>query len=211
MGAVLLTLDACSGSSDRPEYKQASEVYAALVSQLEREPKVLHAVVTSTQSDNPTPATAEFWVDEANDVAREDKELTALQHKKIIIHDGQKWFFVGLNAPNHAAAPNCEGVTAPATSLLLNCQEVGGAHSELSTSDSGKVKIVTTGSYGPDMENKPWTIALTLDANSLMPLSLESELWAVLNNEPYAVHESWTYTTELVDRRGLLADLFTLK
>jgi hypothetical protein len=209
--SISLAFLACGDdSSDGQVFNRASDVYAGVVKHLEQRGQVLHAVVTSTQSDNPTPATAEFWVDEANDVAREDRELTALQHQKIIVQNGQKWFFVGLVAPNHSDAPNCDGIAAPATSLLLGCEGLPASQSQLVGAGSQELQIKTTGTYA-SIGNKPWSITLTLDAQSLLPVSLDSDLWAELNGQPYEVHETQTYKTDFVDRDSLPTDFFEPK
>lgn len=227
VSSMAVVLTACSGSSSPnasrtlgqasgspgPTFNEAAQVYAALVDRLEQEDRVLHATVVSTQSENPEEANSEFWVDGANDLARKHDDITNIlniPYREVFVIDGQEYMYFGPNDPVQRDAPNCEGITAPALSLLLRCEGVAGSSSSLGEQSGQKVSIVTSGSYGEEVGNKPWTRTLTVDAESLMPISLESDLWAVLNNEPYQVHESWTYTTEFVDREDLQADLFDL-
>jgi hypothetical protein len=209
--AGLSLLAACGGSGEEPTFNNASEVYAALVNRLEQEDKVLHATVISTQSDTPEPNNLEFWIDEARDLAREHQDQAYTTDWEIFIIDAEKYTDLGNGQPSQSEAPSCEGVTAPATSLLLRCEGVAGSRTELVESESGTLQIETTGSYGADIGNKPWTLTLTLDADSLMPLTLDSNLWGVLNDEPYEVNGKWAYTTELVEREDLPADLFELE
>lgn len=211
-----LVASACGGSDSEPEksrnFTEASDVFAALVDRLEDEDKVLHATVTSTQSDGPDESTFEFWVDEARDVARKDENLANVlpKDRKVVIVDGQAYAYVGNSEPVQWEAPSCEGITSPATSLLLRCERVE-SRAELVESGTGTLRIETTGSYGPDIANKSWTIALTIDEGSLMPLSSESNLWGLLNGEPYEINESQIYTTEFVEREDLPAGFFELE
>jgi len=178
---------------------------------LEQNDRVLHAVATSVQSDNPAELRTQFWVDEANDVARQRQDASNIPERDVFVIEGQKHIYFGNNDPVQSEAPSCEGVTAPALSLLLRCEGVAGSVSTLGEQTGQIISIVTSGSYGEEIGSKPWTHTLTLEAESLMPLSLESDLWAVLNNEPYEVHESLTYTTEFVERKDLPVDLFDPK
>ena len=212
LAVAVFILSAC-GSSKRSAYSSVPEVYAALVSQLESQDKVLHATATLTEPDSQDSSTYEYWIDEARDLAREDERIANVipRNRGLFIVDGQEYSYVGNTEPQHWDAPSCEGISAPAVSLLLRCEGVAGTRSELIDDGGTRLRVVTTGNYGPDIANKPWSITLTLDANSLLPVSMESDLWALLNGEPYESHETATYTTELIERDSLPADLFDLK
>lgn len=206
-------LAACGDDSgDRSTYTQPSDVYAALVGRLEGQDKVLHATETSLQEGSSDESTFEYWIDEARDLAREDQDLFNVFPKPrwLLVVDGLTYSYVGSSEPNHWEAPSCEGVSAPATSLLLSCQGVEGAHSELVDDSGDALRIVTTGSYGPDIDDKTWSITLTLDTESLLPIAKESDTWGLLNGQPYEVRETSTYTTEFVERDQLPEGLFDL-
>jgi hypothetical protein len=128
-------------------------------------------------------------------------------NRKHIILAGQEYSYVGTSK-NQRAASTCEGAPSPATSLLLRCEAVPGSHSELVNNSGDTLQVVTSGSYGPEIANKPWSVTLTLDAKTLMPLSLDTDTWGLLNNEPTEVHESSTYTTEFVEPGSLSSTLF---
>ncbi len=180
---MAVTLAGCGGSGNSPAFKDASEVYSALVNRLDGQDKVLHAKMTSTPLNGSDQSTFDFWIDEARDLARKDEDIANVfpKGRKVLIVDGSAYSFVGGRDAGQWKAPSCEGISAPATSLLLGCQGVAGAHSELMNDGGKTLRIVTTGSDGPDIDNKPWSITLTLDADSLMPISGESDLWGLLN------------------------------
>jgi hypothetical protein len=216
IGAIWIVTSGCGGSdgtsSQSQSFTEVPEVFAALVDRLEDEDKVLHANVVSIQSDNPDESTFEFWIDEGKDVARRDDHLANVipEDRKTVVADGKAHSFVGNSDPVSWDAPSCEGTQAPATALLLRCEGVESS-TELVDSEAGTLRIEMSGSYGPDIANKTWTIALTFDADTLLPLSAESNLWGLLNNEPYESHETRTYSTEFIDRDDLPKDLFELE
>ncbi len=187
-----------------------ADFYASLTEMLRTRGDILHAVVDATDVTGSQRETyhLEFWVDAANDLAKEDRDFVgSFPDTAYFVSNGSVTSLIsGVGAAATATvAPTCDGASA-AVSLLFPCG-LSGASESLEQHDA-TVVVLSTGHYLVAGIDKPYSNRLSFDAESMLPISLESEYFVEDNGSATEVLTTWNFATEFLPQAELPDALF---